>query len=90
MYYLFPSYFRIRKHDSKLENIILFSKLHTSTSFSAINYYCPQYAFYSDEEGEGMKNKNTEKENENACNSKNLEKFKENFVLEKHMNVMNK
>lgn len=40
-----------------------------------------------------MKNKNMEKENEDAYNVKNyLEKFKENFVsvLEKDMNAMNK
>lgn len=81
MYYLSPFHFFIRKYDSKFENAILFSKLCASTALSALSYSCPQYAFYCGEEREEVKNKNTDKENETACNSKNyLEKFKKNFI----------
>ena len=45
-----------------LKVIILFSQLYTSTSFSALNYYGSQNIFYSEEEGESMKDKTTEKE----------------------------
>lgn len=45
-----------------LKVIILFSKLYICTSFSALNYYGSQNIFYSEEEGERVKNKITEKE----------------------------